>query len=313
MAQRRGPPGRALRAAGRGATARGAVGPTTSAAAPDSAAADRMARSAAPWSISARQPAPGVSERVVSGFEILPVVGIGEISPDADLAREIQLALEGQATPLQDGDILVVTQKIVSKAEGCVVALDSVEPSRLASEWATRWDKDARVVELVLRQSKRIVRMDRGVIISETFHGLVCANAGVDCSNVGGDRATLLPSDPDASAERMRATLSASSGARLGVVITDTHGRAWREGQINLAIGVAGVEALRHFEGQLDPTGYELRVTMLATADEVASAAELVMGKVDGVPAALVRGLGRALADGSARELIRPAATDLFR
>ena len=151
------------------------------------------------------------------------------------------------------------------------------------------------------------------MIISETRHGLVCANAGVDCSNVGGDRATLLPPDPDASAERVRSALSAASGARIGVVITDTHGRAWREGQINLAIGVAGVEALRHFEGQLDPTGYELRVTMLATADEVASAAELVMGKVDGVPAALVRGLGRALGDGSARELIRPAATDMFR
>ena len=157
----------------------------------------------------------------MSGFEILPVVGIGEISPETDLAREIQVALEGQATPLQDGDILVVTQKIVSKAEGCVVALDSVEPSRLASEWATRWDKDARVVELVLRESRRIVRMDRGVIISETHHGLVCANAGVDCSNVGGDRATLLPPDPDASAERLRAALSRSSGARLGVIISD--------------------------------------------------------------------------------------------
>ena len=254
-----------------------------------------------------------MSERVVSGFEILPVVGIGEISPDTDLAREIQLALEGQATPLQDGDILVVTQKIVSKAEGCVVALDSVEPSRLASEWAARWDKDARVVELVLRESRRIVRMDRGVIISETHHGLVCANAGVDCSNVGGERATLLPPDPDASAERLRGALSQASGARIGVIISDTFGRAWREGQTNVAIGVDGVESLRHFEGQVDPTGYELRVTMLATADELASAAELVMGKVDGVPVALVRGLARALGPGSARELVRPAATDMFR
>src|SRR5207244_13585696 len=144
-------------------------------------------------------------------------------------------------------------------------------------------------------------------------HGLVCANAGVDCSNVGGARATLLPADPDASAELLRSSIGAASGARVGVIITDTHGRAWREGQINLAIGVAGVEALRHFEGQLDPTGYELRVTMLATADELASAGELVMGKVDGVPVALVRGLGRALGPGAARELIRPAANDLFR
>jgi len=254
-----------------------------------------------------------VSGRGVSGLEILPVVGIGEISPDTDLAREIHVALETQATPLQNGDIVVVTQKIVSKAEGCVVALESVEPSSLASQWAALWNKDPRVVELVLRESRRIVRMDRGVIISETQHGLVCANAGVDCSNVGGERATLLPPDPDASAERLRAALSRSSGARLGVIISDTFGRAWREGQTNVAIGVAGVEALRHFEGQFDPTGYELRVTMLATADELAGAAELVMGKVDGVPVALVRGLERALGSGSASELVRPAANDLFR
>src|SRR5438445_7778053 len=248
------------------------------------------------------------------GLQILPVVGIGEVEPNTDLAAVIGAALEEQGTPLHDGDILVVTQKIVSKAEGCLVQLDEVEPSALATEWAARWQKDARVVELVLRESRRIVRMDRGVIISETHHGLVCANAGVDCSNVGGDRATRLPPDPDASAERLRAGLGAASGAAIGVVISDTFGRAWREGQTNVAIGVAGVEALRHFEGQLDPTGYELRVTMLATADELASAAELVMGKVDGVPVALVRGLERALRSGaSASELLRPAATDLFR
>jgi coenzyme F420-0:L-glutamate ligase / coenzyme F420-1:gamma-L-glutamate ligase len=247
------------------------------------------------------------------GVEILPVRGIGEVQPGADLAALIDAALSAQDMPLEDGDILVVTQKVVSKAEGCVVPLDSVEPSALASQWAALWDKDPRVVELVLRHSRRIVRMERGVIISETQHGLVCANAGVDCSNVGGGRATLLPPDPDASAERLRAALSQSSGVRLGVVISDTFGRAWREGQTNVAIGVAGVEALRHFEGQLDPTGYELRVTMLATADELASAGELVMGKVDGVPVALVRGLGRALGPGSARELVRPAANDLFR
>ncbi len=244
---------------------------------------------------------------------VLPVFGIPEINPDTNLAEVLIGALEAQGTPIQDGDIVVVTQKVVSKAEGCLVPLDSVEPSQLALEWAARWDKDPRVVELVLRQSRRIVRMDRGVIISETFHGLVCANAGVDLSNVGDDRATLLPPDPDASAERLRQALGASSGARVGVIITDTHGRAWREGQINLAIGVAGVEALRHFEGQLDPTGYELRVTMLATADELASAAELVMGKVDRVPVAVVRGLARALGEGSARQLVRPAANDLFR
>ena len=241
------------------------------------------------------------------------MLGIGDVVAGADLASMLSEALDAQGTSLTDGDIVVVTQKIVSKAEGCVVPLDTVQPSALAKEWADRWDKDARAVELVLRESRRIVRMDRGVIISETRHGLVCANAGVDLSNVGDDRATLLPPDPDASAERLRAALCAASGRRIGVVITDTHGRAWREGQINLAIGVAGVEALRHFEGQIDPTGYELRVTLLATADEIASAAELVMGKVDRVPAAVVRGLERALGDGSARELVRPAATDMFR
>jgi coenzyme F420-0:L-glutamate ligase / coenzyme F420-1:gamma-L-glutamate ligase len=246
-------------------------------------------------------------------ISVLPVVGIAEIAPGTDLAAELLAALVAQGTSLQDGDILVVTQKIVSKAEGCLVRLDDVAPSALATEWAATWDKDARVVELVLRESRRIVRMHRGVIISETHHGLVCANAGVDCSNVGDGRATLLPPDPDASAERLREAMSAASGARIGVIISDTFGRAWREGQTNVAIGVAGVEALRHFEGQRDPTGYELRVTMLATADELAGAAELVMGKVDAVPVALVRGLSRALSPGSARELIRPAANDLFR
>ncbi|MBV8717598.1 MAG: coenzyme F420-0:L-glutamate ligase [Chloroflexi bacterium] len=244
---------------------------------------------------------------------VLPIFGIGEIAPDTDLAQVLHAALMAQGTPLQEGDIVVVTQKIVSKAEGCLVDLTDIEPSELAKTWAARWDKDARVVEIVLRQSRRIVRMDRGVIIAETFHGLVCANAGVDQSNVGGGRVTLLPPDPDASAERIRAGLNSLGGARVGVVITDTHGRAWREGQVNLAIGVAGVEALRHFEGQHDPTGYELKVTLLATADELASAAELVMGKIDQVPAALVRGLPRALGEGKATDLVRPAATDMFR
>jgi coenzyme F420-0:L-glutamate ligase / coenzyme F420-1:gamma-L-glutamate ligase len=250
---------------------------------------------------------------MATGLQILPVVGLGEVQPGIDLAAAIGSALERQATPLEDGDILVVTQKIVSKAENRLVRLEDVQPGALAAEWAERWAKDARVVELVLRESRRIVRMERGVIISETRHGLVCANAGVDCSNVGDERATLLPVDPDASAEGLCTALSQASGAQIGIIISDTFGRAWREGQTNIAIGVAGVEALRHFEGQLDPTGYELRVTMLATADELAGAAELVMGKVDGVPVALVRGYARALGPGKASELVRPAATDLFR
>jgi coenzyme F420-0:L-glutamate ligase/coenzyme F420-1:gamma-L-glutamate ligase len=247
------------------------------------------------------------------GIELRPVHGLPEIKPGTDLATAIVAALGQDGDGLRDGDIVVVTQKIVSKAEGCLVDLATIEPSPLAREWAERWAKDARVVELVLRESRRIVRMERGVIISETRHGLVCANAGVDCSNVGDDRATLLPPDPDSSAARLRAGMEAASGARVGVIISDTFGRAWREGQTNIAIGVSGVEALRHFEGQVDPTGYELRVTMLATADELAGAAELVMGKVDGVPVAVVRGLERAVGEGTGAELIRSAATDLFR
>jgi coenzyme F420-0:L-glutamate ligase/coenzyme F420-1:gamma-L-glutamate ligase len=249
----------------------------------------------------------------VSRVEILPVVGLGEVEPDTDLVRAILSALEAQSMRLRDGDIVVITQKVVSKAEGCVVNLGEVVPSPLARDWAERWSKDARAVELVLRESQRIVRMERGVIISETRHGLICANAGVDCSNVGHGQATLLPPDPDGSATRLRAGLESASGARLGVVISDTFGRVWRIGQTNVAVGAAGVAVLRDFEGVLDPTGYELRVTMLATADEIAGAAELVMGKLDRVPVAIVRGLEYALGDGSARELIRPAATDLFR
>jgi coenzyme F420-0:L-glutamate ligase / coenzyme F420-1:gamma-L-glutamate ligase len=237
--------------------------------------------------------------------EILPVNGLPEIHPGADLAKLILAA----APDLQAGDVVVVTQKIVSKAEGCIVDLDSVQPSALAQTWAERFDKDARVVELALRESKRIVRMERGVLISETRHGFVCANAGVDCSNVGSGKATLLPPDPDASAERIRQGLPAP----VGVVITDTFGRAWREGQTNVAIGVAGMQPLRNFEGVIDPTGYQLRVTLLATADEIAGAAELVMGKLDRVPVAIVRGVSEILGEGSARELVRLAATDLFR
>jgi coenzyme F420-0:L-glutamate ligase/coenzyme F420-1:gamma-L-glutamate ligase len=244
---------------------------------------------------------------------IWPVQGLGEIAAGDDLAALIDGALTGQGLELVDGDILVVTQKVVSKAEGCVVDLRTIEPSPLAQAWSARWEKDARVTELVLRESARLVRMDRGTIISETRHGFVCANAGVDRSNVSEDTATTLPIDPDASAEQLRAALAARRGRRLGVIVSDTFGRPWREGQTNVAIGAAGVVALQHFEGQVDPAGYELRVTMLATADELAGAAELVMGKLDRVPVALVRGLVSALGEGRARDLVRPSQADMFR
>lgn len=249
-------------------------------------------------------------------LELLAVHGLPEVRPGDDLAALILAALDAQGTPLQDSDLLVVTSKIVSKAEGCLVDLATVEPSALAREWSARWGKDPRVTELVLRESVRVLRMsEHGVLISETRHGLVCANAGVDASNMAGtDVAALLPRDPDASAERIRAALAARTGLRLGVLLSDTFGRAWRDGQTNVAIGLAGVEALRSFEGQRDPAGYELRVTKIATADEVAGAAELVMGKLDRAPVALVRGLARMLdAPAPARALQRPSGMDLFR
>lgn len=248
-------------------------------------------------------------------LEVFAVGGLPEIRAGDDLPALILAALRAQDTPPLDGDVLVVTSKIVSKAEGCLVELATIEPSVLAREWGKRWGKDPRVLELVLRDSARILRMsDHGVLICETHHGLVCANAGVDASNVGTDRAAVLPRDPDASAEHLRSRIATSAGVRIGVVISDTFGRAWREGQTDVAIGLAGVEALRSFEGQHDPDGYELRVTRIATADEVAGAAELVMGKLNRAPVAVVRGLGRMLeAPSASRDLLRPSANDLFR
>jgi coenzyme F420-0:L-glutamate ligase/coenzyme F420-1:gamma-L-glutamate ligase len=248
--------------------------------------------------------------------EFRPVHGLGEIRPGDHLGERLLAALRRAGQRLQDGDIVVVTQKVISKAENRLVDLGAVVPSPLAQAWAEEWGKDSRQVEVVLRESRRVVRMDHGVIISETHHGFVCANAGVDASNVsGGNVVSLLPPDPDASADMLRRTLEAASGVPVGVIVSDTFGRPWREGQVNVAIGAAGVEVLRRYQGQVDPYGYELRVTEIATADEIAAAAELVMGKTDSVAAVLVRGLGRsvvATGEGAAA-LIRPPEKDLFR
>jgi coenzyme F420-0:L-glutamate ligase/coenzyme F420-1:gamma-L-glutamate ligase len=232
--------------------------------------------------------------------------------PGDDLAALIAAAVA--PTPLQTGDVVVVTQKVVSKAEGRLVALATITPSPFAQAIAAAHGKDPRHVEVVLRESRRIVRMDRGILIAETRHGFICANAGVDASNVPGtDVVSLLPEDPDASAERIRAGLRARLGVEVGVVVSDTFGRVWRLGQTNVAIGVAGVRPLVDYVGQRDPYGYDLRVTQLAVADEIAAAAELVMGKVSGVPVAVVRGLAHLLGEGRARDLVRPPETDLFR
>jgi len=250
----------------------------------------------------------------VSGpLSILPIRGIGEVRPGDDLAALLWQALRAQEQSLLAGDVLVVTQKIVSKAEGRLARLDEVAPSDFARRFAEQWGKHPGYVELVLRESRRVVKMDRGVLVTETHHGFVCANAGVDESNVaGGGVVSLLPLDPDASAAALRERLARLAGADLAVVISDTFGRPWRTGLVNVAIGVAGLRPLQSYIGQHDPYGFPLKVTELAIADEIASAAELAMGKVEAIPAALVRGL-RYDQGGSARDLVRPADLDLFR
>ncbi len=251
-------------------------------------------------------------------LRIIPITGIGEIPAGADLGILIYDALQQQNLTLQQGDILVVTQKIISKAEGRTVRLDEIVPSEFARMVAQQGNKDPRHIEVVLRESKRIVRMDHGVLISETQHGFICANAGVDESNIdGADQLALLPVDSDKSAQllrtRLQQLLKENIAPDIAVIISDTWGRPWRNGQVNMAIGVAGMDALADYRGQLDPYGYELRASVIAIADELASAAELVMGKVDRVPVAVIRGYSYTPVEGNARTLIRDSATDMFR
>jgi len=246
--------------------------------------------------------------------------GIPEIRPGDDLAREILLALEGgesgdspHALKPEAGAVFVIVQKVVSKAEGRIVELDSVKPSPGALEWAARHDKDPRVVEVVLRESKRIVRMERGVLIAETRHGFVCANAGVDASNVPPGYVSLLPEDPDESARRLRTALELALEIQLGVIISDTFGRPWRMGQANVALGVSGLCPLIDYRGRVDSSGRPMQATVIAVADELAAAAELVMGKTLGIPVAVIEGLEHTEKQGSARDLIRPPEENLFR
>lgn len=245
---------------------------------------------------------------------ITAVNGLPEIRPGDDLATLIRDAAHAQRADLRDADIVVIAQKIVSKSEGRVVHLPDITPGPRAREMALESGKDARQIEVVLSESAKIVRWERGILISETRHGFVCANAGVDRSNAGApDTVVLLPVDPDASAARLRDAFRAAAGVTVAVVVTDTFGRAWREGHTNVAIGIAGLPALKRYVGQHDPQGYELRVTEIAVADEVAGAAELVMGKLDRCPVALVRGFTLDEPAETAREYVRPAGRDLFR
>ncbi|MBI4213566.1 MAG: coenzyme F420-0:L-glutamate ligase [Chloroflexi bacterium] len=249
-----------------------------------------------------------------SELRIIGLRGIPEVRSRDDLAQLILTAAEEQGLAFEPGDILVVTQKIVSKAEGRVADLEEVAPSPFAREYARVWQRDARLVELVLREARRIVRMDRGIIITETRHGFVCANAGIDRSNVPGNTiVSLLPDDPDASAERIRSAIVTASGSEIGVVISDTFGRPWREGTTDVAIGIAGLEPLHSYVGVEDPHGYELRASVSAVADELCSAAELVLGKVSGIPVALIRGFAFTPAVATAASLVRGPATDMFR
>ena len=245
----------------------------------------------------------------LSAIEGIPLVNKGD-----DLARLIASGIERTGLKLQAGDIVVVCQKVVSKAEGRVVDLKNITPSEFANSLAKRWEKDPRAVELVLRQTNRIVRNDRGVIIVETGQGWVCANAGVDESNsLTDDSAILLPEDPDASAARIRAGLKNLCGLEIAVLVTDTFGRPWRDGLTEICLGIAGMNPILDLRGTTDLGGRELQHTVVAIADELAAAAGLLMEKAAAVPAVLVRGYAYQPFDGSAKVLIRPAEADLFR
>ena len=250
--------------------------------------------------------------------EVIALAGLPEVHQGDDLEGMIGDALEATpgALPAQPGDVLVVTQKVVSKAEGAVVDLRTVEPSPQAIEWAATWGRDARQIEVVLREASRIVRMERGVLITETRHGFVCANGGIDASNVGpdsGDTVTLLPVDPDASAARIRDALRARFGTDLPVIVSDSFGRPWRWGIVDVALGVSGILPLEDLRGQPDADGRVMRTTVRAVADELASAAELALGKTAGRPVALVRGANPPLGEGTIRDVFMAAGNDLFR
>jgi len=251
---------------------------------------------------------------VTARIELIALEGIPEVGPGDDLAARIADAAAASSIALADTDVLVVTQKVVSKAEGRLVELASVKPSDFAVGWADHWGRDARQVELVLRESASIVRMGPGgLIISRTRHGLVCANAGVDVSNVGGGEvASLLPEDPDASARGIRDGIRSRTGAAPAVVISDSFGRPWRNGIVNVAIGAAGIEAILDLRGEPDAAGRKMQATVIAVADELASAADLVGGKVTQRPVVVVRGYAWRPSEAGASALVMEPERDLF-
>ncbi len=246
-------------------------------------------------------------------LEIIAVEGIGEVAEGDSVGNLVCDACARLGLKLSSRDIVVIAHKILSKAEGRIVALDAVVPSPRALQIASELDKDPRLTELILRESRRVVRTGGTTIIVETRHGFICANAGVDLSNAGSGRAILLPQNPDQSAARVRDEIETRTGAAPAVIVSDSFGRPWRLGTTDVALGVAGLNPLKDYRGDTDRYGYELRASMAAVADEIASAAELVMGKKDGIPVVLVRGYPPDSRKGSAQDLLRPEAEDLFR
>jgi coenzyme F420-0:L-glutamate ligase/coenzyme F420-1:gamma-L-glutamate ligase len=249
--------------------------------------------------------------------EAIALRGIPEIERGDDLAAMIGDAVEATAgvLPLRPDDVVVVTQKVVSKAEGAIVDLTTVEPRPEAVAFAERWDRDPRQIEVVLREAVRVVRMEHGVLITETAHGFICANGGIDASNVGpesGNIVTLLPVDPDASAGAIRSALRTRFAVDVPVIVSDSFGRPWRWGITDVAIGVSGLIPIEDLRGTPDADGRVMKSTIRASADEIASAAELALGKVAGRPVALVRGAHPLLGEGSIRDAIMPREFDLF-
>jgi len=248
------------------------------------------------------------------GIQLAPISLSDEIRPGDDIAGKLFRALQRNRLRLGSGDILVVKHKIISKAEGRLVDLGSVAPSPDSLRWARQYDLDARVVELAIRQSRAIIRRARGVLITETRHGFLCANSGVDVSNVdGGRHALLLPEDPDRSARKLRRALKKLTGTSIPIIVTDTFGRPWREGLTEFAIGIAGMKPLRDDRGRRDPYGYRLKASIEAIADELACAAGLVCGKLNRAPACIIRGFDYQPGRGRVQDLLRPAGADLFR
>jgi len=269
--------------------------------------------------MSGRAGAAGAAGAAIEGrLEVTALAGIPEIRPGDDLEGLLVAALRATAglLPLREDDVLVVTQKVVSKAEGAIVDLDTIEPRPEVVEYAAKWDRDARQLEVVLREARRVVRMANGVLITETSHGFVCANGGVDASNLGpgsGHMVTLLPVDPDASAGRIRVAVRAAFGVDVPVVISDSFGRPWRWGIVDVAIGVSGLIPLDDMRGQPDADGRIMHSTVRATADEIATAAELALGKTGRRPAAIVRGANPSRGEGRIADALMPPEFDLFR